>query len=95
MGPKSKRSISLKTKPFSHRHEHPYAPDRLRPCGTFFIVPGIAVSEGIISGERDRADDAYVDPIREKKLSSERNHGKGDNVLLAGPRLLARPPTPA
>ena len=49
----------------------------------------------MISGEHDRADDADVDPSREKKLSSERNHGKGDNVLLAGPRLLARPSTPA
>jgi GTP-binding protein len=66
----------------------PYALDHLQPRGTFFIVPGIEVYEGMIIGEHNRANDTDVNAIKEKKLSNVRNHGKDDNVLLASPRLL-------
>jgi GTP-binding protein len=66
----------------------PYALDHLQPRGTFFIVPGVEVYEGMIIGEHNRANDTDVNAIKEKKLSNMRNHGKDDNVLLASPRLL-------
>jgi GTP-binding protein len=66
----------------------PYALDHLQPRGTFFIVPGVEVYEGMIIGEHNRANDTDVNVIKEKKLSNVRNHGKDDNVLLASPRLL-------
>jgi GTP-binding protein len=66
----------------------PYALDHLQPRGTFFIVPGVEVYEGMIVGEHNRANDTDVNAIKEKKLSNVRNHGKDDNVLLASPRLL-------
>jgi len=66
----------------------PYALDHLQPRGTFFIVPGVEVYEGMIIGEHNRPNDTDVNAIKEKKLSNVRNHGKDDNVLLASPRLL-------
>src|SRR6185312_15152136 len=66
----------------------PYALDHLQPRGTFFVVPGVEVYEGMIIGEHNRANDTDVNAIKEKKLSNVRNHGKDDNVLLASPRLL-------
>jgi GTP-binding protein len=66
----------------------PYALDHLQPRGTFFIVPGVEVYEGMIIGEHNRPNDTDVNGIKEKKLSNVRNHGKDDNVLLASPRLL-------
>jgi GTP-binding protein len=66
----------------------PYALDNLQPRGTFFLVPGVEVYEGMIIGEHNRANDTDVNAIREKKLTNVRNHGKDDNVLLASPRLL-------
>ncbi|APR80949.1 GTP-binding protein TypA/BipA [Minicystis rosea] len=66
----------------------PYALDHLQPRGTFFIVPGVEVYEGMIIGEHNRLNDTDVNAIKEKKLSNVRNHGKDDNVLLASPRLL-------
>jgi GTP-binding protein len=66
----------------------PYAMDHLQPRGTFFLVPGVEVYEGMIIGEHNRANDTDVNCIKEKKLTNVRNHGKDDNVLLASPRLL-------
>jgi GTP-binding protein len=66
----------------------PYALDHLQPRGTFFLIPGVEVYEGMIIGEHNRANDTDVNAIKEKKLSNVRNHGKDDNVLLASPRLL-------
>src|SRR5208337_4588571 len=60
----------------------PYALDHLQPRGTFFLVPGVEVYEGMIIGEHNRNNDTDVNAIKEKKLSNVRNHGKDDNVLL-------------
>ncbi|HRI64156.1 MAG TPA: translational GTPase TypA [Polyangium sp.] len=66
----------------------PYALHHLQPRGTFFLVPGIEVYEGMIVGEHNRPNDTDCNVIKEKKLSNIRNHGKDENVLLASPRLL-------
>ena len=66
----------------------PYAMNHLQARGSFFISPSADVYEGMIVGEHNRANDADVNVIKEKKLSNVRNHGKDDNVLLAPPRML-------
>jgi GTP-binding protein len=66
----------------------PYALHHLQPRGTFFLTPGVEVYEGMIIGEHNRPNDTDVNPIKEKKLSNVRNHGKDENVLLAPPRVL-------
>ncbi len=66
----------------------PYALHHLQPRGQFFLVPGVDVYEGMIIGEHNRPNDTDVNPIKEKKLSNVRNHGKDENVMLASPRIL-------
>jgi GTP-binding protein len=66
----------------------PYALHHLQPRGTFFLGPGVDVYEGMIIGEHNRPNDTDVNPIKEKKLTNVRNHGKDENVLLAPPRVL-------
>ena len=66
----------------------PYALHHLQARGSFFLSPGADVYEGMIIGEHNRPNDTDVNPIREKKLSNVRNHGKDENVMLAPPRIL-------
>ena len=66
----------------------PYALHHLQARGSFFLVPGAEVYEGMIIGEHNRPNDTDVNPIREKKLTNVRNHGKDENVMLASPRSL-------
>jgi GTP-binding protein len=66
----------------------PYALHHLQPRGSFFIVPGVEVYEGMIIGEHNRNNDTDVNVIKEKKLSAMRTAGKDENILLASPRLL-------
>jgi GTP-binding protein len=66
----------------------PYALHHLQPRGVFFVGPGVEVYEGMIIGEHNRPNDTDVNPIKEKKLSNVRNHGKDENVMIAPPRLL-------
>jgi GTP-binding protein len=66
----------------------PYALHHLQARGSFFLAPGADVYEGMIIGEHNRPNDTDVNPIREKKLSNVRNHGKDENVMLAPPRML-------
>ncbi len=66
----------------------PYALHHLQARGSFFLSPGADVYEGMIIGEHNRPNDTDVNPIREKKLSNVRNHGKDENVMLAPPRVL-------
>ena len=66
----------------------PYALHHLQPRGSFFIVPGVEVYEGMIIGEHNRNNDTDVNVIKEKKLSAMRTAGKDENVLLASPRIL-------
>jgi GTP-binding protein len=66
----------------------PYAMHHLQPRGSFFLVPGAEVYEGMIVGEHNRPNDTDVNIIKEKKLTNVRNHGKDENVMLASPRSL-------
>ncbi len=66
----------------------PYALNHLQARGEFFLMPGVAVYEGMIIGEHNRPNDTDVNAIKEKKLTNVRNHGKDDNVMLAVPRSL-------
>jgi len=66
----------------------PYALHHLQARGSFFLAPGADVYEGMIIGEHNRPNDTDVNPIREKKLSNVRNHGKDENVMLAPPKVL-------
>jgi GTP-binding protein len=66
----------------------PYALHHLQARGSFFVSPGAEVYEGMIIGEHNRPNDTDVNPVREKKLSNVRNHGKDENVMLAPPRIL-------
>jgi GTP-binding protein len=66
----------------------PYALHHLQARGSFFLVPGAEVYEGMIIGEHNRANDTDVNAIKEKKLTNVRNHGKDENVMLASPRSL-------
>jgi GTP-binding protein len=66
----------------------PYALHHLQPRGQFFLQTGVDVYEGMIIGEHNRPNDTDVNPIKEKKLTNVRNHGKDENVLLAPPRVL-------
>ncbi|HTJ82731.1 MAG TPA: translational GTPase TypA [Polyangiaceae bacterium] len=66
----------------------PYALHHLQARGSFFLVPGVDVYEGMIIGEHNRPNDTDVNAIKEKKLTNVRNHGKDENVMLAVPRTL-------
>ena len=55
----------------------------LESRGRLFIVPGIAVYEGMIVGEHNRGEDINVNPCKEKKLSNMRAAGKDDSVILS------------
>ena len=66
----------------------PYALFHLQPRGTFFVVPGVEVYEGMIVGEHNRPNDTDVNVVKEKKQTNVRNHGKDENILLAPPRIL-------
>jgi GTP-binding protein len=66
----------------------PYAMNHLQARGEFFLHPGEPVYEGMIIGEHNRPNDTDVNPIKEKKLTNVRMHGKDENTALAVPRLL-------
>jgi GTP-binding protein len=62
--------------------------NHLQARGEFFLHPGEPVYEGMIIGEHNRPNDTDVNPIKEKKLTNVRMHGKDENTALAVPRLL-------
>ncbi len=66
----------------------PYALHHLQARGEFFLSPGAEVYEGMIIGEHNRPNDSDVNPVKEKKLTNVRNHGKDENVALAVPKSL-------
>ncbi len=66
----------------------PYALFHLQPRGEFFVGVGAPVYEGMIVGEHNRPNDADVNIIREKKLTSVRTAGKDETVALYPPRVL-------
>jgi GTP-binding protein len=67
----------------------PYALFHLQARGVFFINPGADVYEGMVIGEHNRPNDTDVNIVREKKLTNVRNHGKDENTILSGIRVLS------
>lgn len=63
----------------------PYAIDKLKDRGRFFITPGEEVYMGQIVGENTRMDDLVVNVIREKKLTNMRASGTDDKTSIAPP----------
>ena len=59
-----------------------YALFHLEPRGELFVIPGMAVYEGLIVGEHNRENDLDVNVCRTKKLSNMRAAGKDENILL-------------
>ena len=66
-----------------------YALQNLQERGQMFIAPGIELYSGMIVGENSRADDMWVNPSKEKKLTNMRAAGSDDNYMLHPPRNLS------
>lgn len=60
----------------------PYALFNLVSQGEQFIKPGEQVYEGMVIGEHTRINEANVNVIREKHLSSMRTAGKDENIII-------------
>ncbi|MDD0854171.1 translational GTPase TypA [Halobacteriovorax sp. GB3] len=60
----------------------PYALFNLLNNGKFFVEPGDECYEGMVIGEHNRSNDANVNCVREKHLTSVRTAGKDDNIIL-------------
>jgi GTP-binding protein len=60
----------------------PYALFNLLSIGVQFIKPGEIVYEGMIIGEHNKINDANVNAVKEKHLSSMRTAGKDENIIL-------------
>lgn len=63
-----------------------YALYHLEPRGTIFLHPGEPVYPGLIIGENSRAEDLYVNPCKEKKLTNVRASGTDEALRLTPPR---------
>jgi GTP-binding protein len=66
-----------------------YAMFGLEERGELFIPPGTEVYEGMVVGERNRADDLDVNITREKKLTNMRSSTSDVLVTLRPPRRLS------
>jgi GTP-binding protein len=60
----------------------PYAMDKLKDRGRFFIPPGVDVYEGQVIGENSRDGDLVINVIKTKKLTNMRSSGADDKVKL-------------
>lgn len=63
----------------------PYAIDRLRDRGKFFIKPGDQVYKGQVIGENSRNNDLEINVIKGKKLTNMRAAGSDDAMKIAPP----------
>ena len=66
-----------------------YALDKLSDRGALFIGPGTEVYEGMVVGERNRANDIVVNVCKGKKLTNTRAAGSDDMIKLTPPRKLS------
>jgi GTP-binding protein len=60
----------------------PYALFNLLSNGKQFVEPGELCYEGMVIGEHNKTNDANVNAVREKHLSSMRTAGKDVNIIL-------------
>ena len=63
----------------------PYALDKLKERGKFFIFPNEEVYKGQVIGENTRMEDLVVNVTKTKKLSNVRASGTDEKVSLAPP----------
>ena len=63
-----------------------YALYHLEPRGTIFANPNDPVYKGLIIGENSRAEDLWVNPCKEKKLTNIRASGTDEALRLTPPR---------
>ncbi|MDR1165252.1 MAG: translational GTPase TypA [Deltaproteobacteria bacterium] len=63
-----------------------YALFHLQPRGQIFVSPGDPVYPGLIVGENSRAEDIWVNPCKEKKLTNIRASGSDEALRLTPPR---------
>lgn len=63
-----------------------YALYHLEPRGVIFASPGDPVYPGLIVGENSRAEDLWVNPCKEKKLTNVRASGSDEALRLTPPR---------
>jgi GTP-binding protein len=66
-----------------------YALYHLQPRGLIFASPGDVVYSGLIVGENSRAEDLWVNPCKEKKLTNIRASGSDEALRLTPPRKLS------
>jgi GTP-binding protein len=66
-----------------------YALFHLQPRGCIFASPGDPVYSGLIVGENSRAEDIWVNPCKEKKLTNIRASGSDEALRLTPPRRLS------
>ncbi|MFQ5504746.1 MAG: translational GTPase TypA [Planctomycetota bacterium] len=63
--------------------------DQLRDRGTFFVLPGADIYEGMIVGEHCKDNDIVVNVCREKKLTNIRSSTKEAFTKMIPPRVLS------
>jgi len=63
----------------------PYAMDKLKDRGIFFISPGVDIYEGQIIGEHSRESDLVINITKTKKLTNMRSSGADDKAKLPPP----------
>ena len=61
----------------------PYALDKLKDRGTFFVSPGEKIYTGQVIGQNIRQDDLVINISKTKKLTNMRSSGADDKVALA------------
>ena len=67
----------------------PYALDGLQDRGTFFVIPGEDVYEGMVVGEYNREGDLPLNVCRTKKLTNMRASGRDENAKISPPRIMS------
>jgi GTP-binding protein len=66
-----------------------YAMTHAQSRGTFFIVPGAEVYEGMVIGEHIRSEDLAINVTKTKHLSAIHTRYYGEELRLNPPRILS------
>lgn len=64
----------------------PYAMDKLKDRGTYFIPTGVDIYQGQVIGEHIRENDLVINITKTKKLTNMRSSGADDKVKLPPPQ---------
>jgi len=66
-----------------------YSLDKLQDRGTFFVGPTVAIYEGQVIGENNRAGDLVINVTKTKKLTNMRTSGTDDKAHLFPPIIFS------